>query len=131
MSYEIKGTVKRVTPTTVRKEKYKSRELVLDVEDGKYPQVLSLEVMGDRCDSLDQYNPGDVVACTFDLRGREWAGPNGVKVFNTLALWKVEVLTKAPAAGPSSGGGFGAQDDIPFASCDISAEPSAIAKVLR
>ena len=111
MSYEIKGTVKRVTPTTVRKEKYKSRELVLDVEDGKYPQVLSLEVSGDRCDSLDQYNPGDVVACTFDLRGREWNGPNGVKVFNTLALWKVEVLTKAERSAPTGGDD---NDALPF-----------------
>ena len=132
MSYDITGTIKRVNPTITKKEKYKSRELILDVEDGKWPQVVALETTGDRCDSLDQYRPGDVVKATFDVRGREWNGPNGVKVFTTLALWKVEVLTKAPDMPASSGGGGGGeQDEIPFASCEIGAEPSAIARVLR
>jgi hypothetical protein len=61
MSYEIKGTILRVNPTVVKKEKYKSRELVLTIEDPKYPQTLAFEVSGDRCDSLDQYRAGDVV----------------------------------------------------------------------
>jgi hypothetical protein len=113
-----------------KKEKYKSRELILDVEDGKYPQVVALETSGDRCDSLDQYRPGDVIKATFDVRGREWQGPNGVKVFTTLALWKVEVITKG-AALPASSGGGGDSDDLPFASCAIEHEPSSIAKVLR
>jgi len=110
MSYEIKGTIKRVNPTVVKKEKYKSRELILDVEDGKWPQVVALETTGDRCDSLDQYGVGDVVTATFDIRGREWNGPNGVKVFNTLALWKVEVLSKGARSSVPTGGG--ASDDL-------------------
>jgi hypothetical protein len=112
MSYEIKGTILRVNPTVVKKEKYKSRELVLTVEDPKYPQTLAFEVSGDRCDSLDQYRAGDVVKVAFDLRGREWNGPNGVRVFNTLSLWKVEVLSKAaPSAHSQSGSDT---DDLPF-----------------
>ena len=112
MSYEIQGTVLRVNPTVTKKEKYRSRELVLTVEDGKYPQTLAFETSGDRCDSLDQYRAGDVVKVAFDLRGREWNGPNGVRVFNTLSLWKVEVLSKAaPSAHSQSGSDT---DDLPF-----------------
>jgi len=112
MAFEIQGTVKRINPTVVKKEKYKSREMILDIEDSKYPQTIALEVSGDRCDTLDQYAAGDVVKAFFDVRGREWNGPNGVKVFNTLALWKVEVLTKAER-GASSGRGSD-DDSLPF-----------------
>jgi hypothetical protein len=112
MSYEITGTIKRVNPTVTKKEKYRSRELILDVEDGKYPQVVALETSGDRCDTLDQYRAGDVIKATFDVRGREWQGPNGVKVFTTLALWKVEVLSKGARSSVPTGGG--ASDDLPF-----------------
>jgi hypothetical protein len=112
MSYEIQGKVLRINPTVVKKEKYKSRELVLTFEDGKYSQTLAFETTGDRCDSLDQYQAGDVVKVAFDLRGREWNGPNGVRVFNTLSLWKVEVLSKAaPSAHSQSGSDT---DDLPF-----------------
>lgn len=112
MSYEIQGTVLRVNPTTTGKNGFTSRELVLTVDDGKYQQILAFEVNKDRCDSLDQYRAGDVVKVAFDLRGREWNGPNGVKVFNTLSLWKVEVLSKA---APSASSGGGSDDDqLPF-----------------
>ena len=112
MSYEIKGTVLRVNPTVTKKEKYRSRELVLTIEDPKYPQTLAFETTGDRCDSLDQYQAGDVVKVAFDLRGREWNGPNGVRVFNTLALWKVEVLTKADRSASTARGSD--DDSLPF-----------------
>lgn len=112
MAFEIQGTVKRINPTVTKKEKYRSRDLVLTVEDGKYTQTLAFEASGDRCESLDQYGPGDVVKVTFDLRGREWQGPSDLRVFNTLSLWKVEVLTKGARSSEPTGGG--ASDDLPF-----------------
>jgi len=102
MSYEIEGTVKRVNPTTVRKERYKSRGLVLTVPDGKFEQIVELEASGDRCEMLDAVRPGDVVRARFDLRGREWSGPNGVRVFNTLSLWKVEQVRAASSSSAPS-----------------------------
>jgi len=112
MAFEIQGTVKRINPTVTKSEKFKSRELILEVQDSKYPQTIALEVSGDRCDSLDQYGAGDVVKAFFDVRGREWNGPNGVKVFTSLALWKCEVLSKAaPSAHSQSGSDT---DDLPF-----------------
>lgn len=112
MAFEIQGTVKRVNPTVAKSDKFKSREMILEVQDGKYPQTIALEVSGDRCDTLDQYGPGDVVKAFFDVRGREWNGPNGVKVFTSLALWKCEVLTKADRSASTSRGSD--DDSLPF-----------------
>jgi hypothetical protein len=130
MSYEIKGTVKRIGAVETKGAKaFKTRDLILDVEDGKFPQVIALQATGDRVSLLDPLNVGDSLTVTFNLRGREWTGQNGTKVFNSLDVWKLDVTSKA--APSYSGGGSSAQDDIPFLTCDVSAEPSAIAKVLR
>ena len=39
---------------------------------------------------LDQYNVGDNITASYNLRGREWTSPQGeVKYFNTIELWKI------------------------------------------
>jgi hypothetical protein len=57
---------------------------------------------------LDGCKVGDEVEASFNLRGREWQD----KHFNSLELWKIEVLTAAavaPAHVPDQPG-----DDLPF-----------------
>ena len=49
-----------------------------------YPQHISFQVTQDKCNMLDQFNPGDELRVQFNLRGREWNGPQGIKYFNTL-----------------------------------------------
>ena len=116
-SYNIKGTVRLVGQTKQVNDKFSKRELVLDVPDGKYPQVVCLEASGDRCAALDGLNDGDEVSVDFNIRGREWKPASGdVKFFTTLSVWKIETTKKAEA---SSGGGYGGtggtgQDSIPF-----------------
>lgn len=39
---------------------------------------------------LDQFNDGEEIKVQFNLRGREWNGPQGVKYFNTLEAWRIE-----------------------------------------
>lgn len=142
-AYETKGTIKRIGAIEQKSEKFSKRALILDVPDGKYPQVVEFQATGDRCALLDTFQPGDEVTVTWNLRGREWTGANGVRVFNSCDIWKIQAVgktqgttaTNTPATSraatsePSTGGG--GVDDLPFASCAIEREPSAIAKVLR
>lgn len=112
MTYEIKGSVKRVGPTETRGAKgFQMRNLILDVEDGKFPQTIELQATGDRVALLDPLRVGDAVTVTWNLRGREWTGPNGTKVFNSLDVWRVDVTTKA---APSASSGGGSDDELPF-----------------
>jgi len=69
----------------------------------------------------------------FNLRGREWNGPQGIKYFNTLEAWRIERFvggnssaaptqntnTATPGANTSSAapvftGNPGDNDDLPF-----------------
>lgn len=106
MAFKITARVKSVSDVKQVTEKFAKRELVVEVQDGKYPQVLQFETSGDRNALLDPIRSGDTVTIDFDLRGRE--GKDG-RVWNTLSVWKLSVDGKAPAR---TGGDD--QDQIPF-----------------
>ncbi len=98
-SYIIKGTIRVIGATKQVSEKFSKREIVLDVEDGKYPQVVALEAHGDRCALLDTFRIGDEVSADCNLRGREWKSPSGeIKYFNTIVVWKIEATSKGAGA---------------------------------
>ena len=61
---------------------------------------MSFQVTQDKCTILDSFNPGDEIRVQFNLRGREWNGPQGIKYFNTLEAWRIE---------RAAGGGTGNQ----------------------
>jgi hypothetical protein len=136
-SYKISGTIRVVNDTKAVSDKFSKRELVLDIEDGKYSQVVLLEFTGDKCAVLDTYSTGEKVEVEFNVRGREWRSPSGeTKYFTTLSAWKIQRIGGAQAVAPSrgavtSGVGDEPDDSIPFASCDVTLEPSPIARVLR
>ena len=78
-----------------------------------------------RFKSPDQYKTGDEVSVDFNLRGREWNGPQGIKYFNTLDAWKIEKLSgsventasvKEDSIGDvtSFTADNGGSDDLPF-----------------
>ena len=92
--YTLKGEVKVISETRQVSEKFKLREFVITDASGQYPQVIQFQASQDKGDLLDNFNPGDQVEVSFNLRGREWTNPQGeVKVFNTLDAWKIDLLS--------------------------------------
>lgn len=92
---ELKGKIKRITPTVVITEKFKKRELVLVTQE-EYPQIIQIDFVNDMTGVLDNYSGGDNVEISINLRGREWTNPQGeVKVFNTLQGWKINKIGKS------------------------------------
>ncbi len=123
---EIKGKVHEVSPTTQVTDSLKKRELIVEyVENPQYPEYLKFEAIQDRCALLDNTKVGDDVEVFFNLKGRKWTDKTGkVVYFNTLGLWKVNVLSAtgsnaatpeyaAPAANISSNNAD-EEDDLPF-----------------
>ena len=113
MAYELSGKIKLIQDPKTFDSCFTKREMVVVVEDGKYPQEINLEFVQDKAALLDSLQPGQEVTVTFDIRGREYNG----RYFNNLQGWKVtaqEDASTAPHAEspypePSD---FG--DDIPF-----------------
>lgn len=116
---EVVGTLKVKFDTQKVSDRFQKREFILTTEaNTPYPQHVSFQVTQDKCSMLDQFNEGEEIKIQFNLRGREWNGPQGVKYFNTLEAWRLERVQGSNTASASS------QGSAPAAGNNISS-PSA------
>ncbi|MEI6021445.1 MAG: DUF3127 domain-containing protein [Bacteroidota bacterium] len=102
---EVTGTLKVKFDTQKVSDRFQKREFILTTEaNTPYPQHVSFQVTQDKCSMLDQFAEGDDIKIQFNLRGREWNGPQGVKYFNTLEAWRIERMAagSAPSAATPS-----------------------------
>ena len=95
---EITGTLKVKFDTQKVSDQFSKREFVLTTEaNTPYPQHVPMQVTNDKCWLLDALNPGDELKVDFNIRGREWNGPQGTKYFVTIDAWKLEKLANGTA----------------------------------
>ncbi|MEM1402743.1 MAG: DUF3127 domain-containing protein [Pseudomonadota bacterium] len=114
MAYELTGKIKLIQEPKTFDSGFTKREMVVIVEDGRYPQEINLEFVQDKVALLDSLQPGQEVTVSFDIRGREYNG----RYFNNLQGWKV-----VSQAEPTDASGEASQypepsdfgdEDIPF-----------------
>ena len=98
---EVTGKIKVINAEQQVSASFKKRELVVATEE-QYPQFISINFVQDKCDLLNNYNVGDAVKVSINLRGREWVNPQGeTKYFNDIQGWRVEKpQAEAPSAAP-------------------------------
>jgi hypothetical protein len=96
---EVLGRVKLINPVQQVSASFKKRELVVTTEE-QYPQHILIEFAQDKTDLLNNYNVGEQVKVSINLRGREWVNPQGeTKFFNSIQGWRIEkVQAEAPSA---------------------------------
>jgi len=114
MAYELTGKIKLIQEPKTFESGFTKREMVVIVEDGKYPQEINLEFVQDKVALLEALQPGQEVTVSFDIRGREYNG----RYFNNLQGWKVETAGDEAGAPPEDShyptpSDF-EDDDIPF-----------------
>ena len=116
MAYELTGKIKLIQEAKTFDSGFTKREMVVVVEDGKYPQEINLEFVQDKVALLDNLQPGQEVTVTFDIRGREYNG----RYFNNLQGWKIAAADEAvsssgdQASAPPYPTPADFDDDIPF-----------------
>ena len=108
MSLVLEGKVKQVGTTQTFDSGFSKREFVITTDE-KYPQDVPLEVVKDKCDSLDALNVGQSVKVSFNVRGREYNDRHYVN----LQAWRVEAGDAAPQEDNSPVNDFD-DDDMPF-----------------
>ncbi|MFL3654502.1 MAG: DUF3127 domain-containing protein [Halioglobus sp.] len=85
MAYDLTGKIKLIQEAKTFDSGFTKREMVVIVEDGKYPQEINIEFVQDKVNLLDSLQTGQTVTVTFDIRGREYNG----RYFNNLQGWKI------------------------------------------
>lgn len=88
MAYDLTGKIKIIQPVQTFDSGFTKREMVVIVEEGRYPQEINIEFIQDKVGLLDELQVGQEVTVTFDIRGREYNG----RYFNNLQGWKLSTL---------------------------------------
>jgi hypothetical protein len=90
---EIQGKIKVLGETkTVGSGGFRKREVVVTTEE-QYPQHILVEFTQDKTDLLNNFQVGQAVKISINLRGREWTSPQGeIKYFNSIQGWRIENL---------------------------------------
>ncbi len=86
MAFEVEGKLHRLFATEQKSASFQTREFVLEIPDGNYPQLVKFQAVQERCALLDAFKEGERVKVSFDLRGREWNG----KYLTNLNAWRIE-----------------------------------------
>ncbi|WGK66136.1 DUF3127 domain-containing protein [Croceiramulus getboli] len=99
---EVQGKIKMIGETqTFGSNGFRKREVVVTTEE-QYPQHLMIEFVQDKTDLLNNFQVGQDVKISINLRGREWVNPQGeTKYFNSIQGWRIESLQ---AAGNANAG---------------------------
>ena len=111
---QVTGILKAKFDTQKVSDSFSKREFVLTTEHTTpYPQQVSFQLTKDKCALLDSITLGTELTVSFNLRGREWNGPQGVKYFNTLEAWSLKANGSANNPTPSiDSSGFGVDNDV-------------------
>lgn len=96
MAYDLTGKVKLIQAVQTFDSGFTKREMVVIVQDGKYPQEINLEFVQDKVGLLDNLQVGQEITVTFDIRGREYNG----RYFNNLQGWKIATSGDETAFSP-------------------------------
>jgi hypothetical protein len=98
---EVIGKIKLINETqTFGVSGFRKREMVVTTNE-QYPQMLMIEFIQDKCDLLNNYQVGQDVKVSINLRGREWINPEGVaKYFNSIQGWRIELAQEGGSEVP-------------------------------
>ena len=108
--FEIEGKLVKAYDMEVKgTSSFRTREFVIETME-TYPQFVKFQSVQDKCDLLNQFQEGEIVKVSFDLRGRQWQD----KYFTNLNAWRIEKSSNSssPAAAPS-GNASGSFDNTP------------------
>ena len=93
---EVQGKIKMIDETkTYGSNGFRKRELVVTTEE-QYPQHIMIEFVQDKTELLNNFQVGQNVKVSINLRGREWVNPQGeTKYFNSIQGWRLENMDQA------------------------------------
>jgi hypothetical protein len=104
MSLEVTGRLHAKFPTQQIKDNFSKREFVLELTDESptgmvFTNYASFQLVNQACAVVDQFQEGDVLKVTFNIRGNRWERDGQVKYITNLNAWRVEKANVAAAPG--------------------------------
>jgi len=93
---EVQGFLKVKYATKQVSANFVTREFVVETPE-QYPQFITMQLVQDKCDLIDEYAEGEEIIVSINLRGREWINPQGEsKYFNSIHALKIRRANSQP-----------------------------------
>jgi hypothetical protein len=121
MSYDLEGAIKVILDEQAFPSGFRKREFVVTTAEDRFPQDVKFELIKDKIELINDFQEGDNVKVSFDIRGNEYKG----RYFVNLAAWRIQ---KAGEPGgeepearrdqgrpePEDTHDYSADEDVPF-----------------
>lgn len=106
MALEVTGKLIVKQPTQQIKENFSKREFVIEISQQTntgmtFTNFASFQLVNNACAIIDQFQLGQDVKVSFDIRGNKWERDGQVKYITNLNAWRVE-----PAMMQQQQGGY-------------------------
>lgn len=123
--YDATGEIRAIMDAQQVTDSFRKREFALEIDDGRYPQIVKFQLVQDKTELLDDFEVGQQVRVHFNLRGREYTrkSDGATDYWTNLECWRIEKAESAEEVADQTGSGqaeseagfFGSDsDDIPF-----------------
>ncbi|MCP4522026.1 MAG: DUF3127 domain-containing protein [Cytophagales bacterium] len=94
MNFDLTGKLLEKNDIQKITETFQKREFVVECEENNAGRVwtdyIKFQLIQDKCDILDQYNVGDTIKVTFNIKGNKWEKEGNVNYFVNLNAWRIE-----------------------------------------
>lgn len=105
-AFELSGNLIAKYETQQVKETFKKREFVIenrrDVNGVTYSDFVKFQLTQTKCDLLDNYQEGEMVKVSFNIRGSKWTKQDGtISYITNLEAWRLEKMS-ATTSGNSN-----------------------------
>ena len=106
MSLQVTGRLHAKFPTQQIKENFSKREFVIELVDESasgmvFTNYASFQLVNQACSALDQYQDGEMLTVSFNIRGNRWERDGQVRYLTNLSAWRVE-RTSGSTSQPSA-----------------------------
>jgi single-strand DNA-binding protein len=115
-SFTQPGKLHEIFPTQQVTDKFKKRELVLEIIDGQFTQYAKFQLTQDKCSLLDQFQKGQEVKVSFNLSGKPFQKNGETLYFTNLQAWRIEAAAGVAQTATSQPmyASSDADNDLPF-----------------
>lgn len=91
----IEATIKKIYETVQITDSFKKREFIAETGE-QYPQFIKFELIQDKTELLNNVKRQVKAKIFFNLRGREYTKDGKALYFNSLNVWKIDILDEQP-----------------------------------
>jgi hypothetical protein len=98
MSYEFSGKLIEKYDEVVISDKFKKREFVLEKNDNGFIDTVKFQLVQNKTNLIDDFNPGDLLKVSFNIKGNKWKD----NYFVNLQAWRIEKTDEITISAPPS-----------------------------